>query len=187
MTALNALRALVLPLTVLLAASSSAQAPRDSLFWDAARPLLFSDYAATTRPTIADGYAAATTCALYVMPYAAVDGTMKWDVLAFFSRSRSWFSPFSRGDTLILKHERLHFDLVEVHARELRRFLSDLPLRGSRSEAEKLKAIIADRRALLDAEQAVYDGETVHGTYRGVQERWERDVAARLKALEAYR
>lgn len=121
------------------------------------------------------------------MPYQAVDGTLAWDVLAFFSPSRSWFSPMAVGDTAVLTHERLHFDLVEVHARELRRFLRDLPLRGSRSEAARLKKIFAERRALLDAEQAVYDGETVHGTYRAVQERWEREIAARLNALEEFR
>ncbi len=159
----------------------------DPIFWDAGRPITFTDYRLAQRPTIAEGYAAATTCALYVMPFTADDGKLQWDVLAFFSPSRSWFSPFSKDDTAILAHERLHFDLVEVHARELRRFLVGLPLRGSRSEVQKLKEIFQSRRALLDAEQAVYDGESVHGTYRAVQARWEQEVADRLKALEAYR
>jgi len=81
----------------------------------------------------------------------------------------------------------LHFDLVELHAREIRRVVATTPLRGSRSEADKLKDSIAKRRALLNAEQDVYDAQTVHGTYRAEQQRWDLEVAARLKGLEQYR
>lgn len=179
------MRALVM-LYLVLGMWPVASAQQDSLFWDDARPLTFADYHGR-RPPGGERHAASTTCGLYVRPYVKADGGLGWDVLAVFSGARSWVDAWAVRDTALLRHERLHFDLVEVHARELRRFLFTVPLMGTRSEAQKLLAIIADRRALLDAEQAVYDGETVHGTYRAVQERWEREVAARLKALEAYR
>src|SRR5690606_40361550 len=45
--------------------------------------------------------------------------------LSYFNPHLSWVVPASRNDYL-LKHEQLHFDITELHARKLRRELANI-------------------------------------------------------------
>ncbi|WP_018630953.1 DUF922 domain-containing protein [Niabella aurantiaca] len=84
----------------------------------------------------------------------------------------------------LLNHEQRHFDISEIYARELSRYLKTQSLR----RIATAKITEAGRRlfAELDAFQRWYDIETDHGRNQDKQEEWNRIIAQRLKALSPY-
>src|SRR5690606_30202906 len=50
---------------------------------------------------------------------------LNYEVLSFFNPENSWVKPGS-DNKYLLQHEQLHFDITELHARKLRKKLSEI-------------------------------------------------------------
>jgi hypothetical protein len=133
--------------------------------------------------------ASATTA--YTISYdGECDGSrFTFRVSTSFLPDRSWVKPAVLGSSSdsrrVLQHEQTHFDLSEVHTRQLRRALGELtdPCGGS---SDDRNAIAARVMRLDDETQRRYDSETESGVNVSLQMEWETRVARQLTALNRH-
>jgi Bacterial protein of unknown function (DUF922) len=158
----------------------------DPMPWSPTRRLSWSDFLG--RPDLASD-ASATTA--YVIAYESTceGSTFTFQVSNTFRPDRSWVKPVllmgSSQGRLTLQHEQAHFDLGEVHARELRRALSQLSDPCDRTEQERLALVNGVLRVDEEAQRR-YDFETEFGMNLGRQLEWIGSVARQLDALKGY-
>jgi hypothetical protein len=112
------------------------------------------------------------------------------EVAAVFLPHLSWVKPVVLSDPAMrastLRHEQTHFDLTEVYARRLRKYLAEAydPC-GPRSDEVRTGA---ERYISGEAlEQRRYDEGTRHGLLTADQAAWQRNVEGWLADLDAYR
>jgi predicted secreted Zn-dependent protease len=110
-------------------------------------------------------------------------------VVAAFLPNQSWVRPsMLRGpaeSARALRHEQTHFDLTEVHARQLRRYYTEL-MAPCRIPSNDLAAAASRIGRDEKAAQAQYDAETDNGRIPAQQARWDREIAAQLTTLAKY-
>jgi hypothetical protein len=87
------------------------------LTWSAARPLRWADF--KHRPTSPDRLAALTASNIDVQ-VACKDFVFSSTVTAVFLPRESWVRAAPKASANLLRHEQLHFDITELHARMLR-------------------------------------------------------------------
>lgn len=100
-----------------------------------------------------------------------------------FDRNASWTDDTTSAEGL--KHEQLHFDIAEIHARRMRKSVDSLRQLGETS-FEPYSLIIQellDRRNKIDS---IYDEETAHSIFLKKQELWAEKIKNEIKELEAY-
>jgi hypothetical protein len=157
-----------------------------SLAWSESRRLSWSDFLGM--PQMASE--ASATTAYVISCETECDGdTFTFRVTTMFLPDRSWVKPgiLSLGgpSRRILLHEQTHFDLGEVHARELRRALGELQDPCTRSRDER-NAIIARVLRVDEEAQHRYDLETESGANLSRQAEWDSRVERQLSALRRY-
>lgn len=105
-------------------------------------------------------------------------------VECLFYPSESWYKP----DVVtphILKHEQLHFDITELHARKFRQQITRVkPSSKLRTELNGLYKTISKASSQM---QHKYDRETNHSIDKDQQAAWNLYIARELKKLEAYK
>ncbi|WP_300602241.1 DUF922 domain-containing protein [Niabella sp.] len=84
----------------------------------------------------------------------------------------------------LLNHEQKHFDISEIYARELSRFLRTQSL--GKTPMERMTNAMNRLFKELDTFQKKYDAETANGRNKQKQELWNRLIAQRLKTLQPY-
>lgn len=110
-------------------------------------------------------------------------GLIKYQVRAVFMPDRSWVKADGRTDYL-LKHELLHFDITELHARKFRKELSERQIKcNERKEFDKVASQINNEWIAM---QALYDKETNHSINQEAQKLWEDKVSQELLSLKKY-
>lgn len=101
-------------------------------------------------------------------------------VVANFLKDKSW-TVVSDDETL--KHEQLHFDITELHARKLRKRFSIL-VREKEADFEVYKncyySIVLDNNEM----QKKYDGEVYFNAKR--QKEWQEKITKELEELKEY-
>ncbi len=109
---------------------------------------------------------------------------ISYEVTCVVVKSESWVRPEHNGDTVLLGHERLHFDIAECKARELRsRLRTIMSFDGCAQRIPTLRdSVNAEWKRVQDR----YDAETSHGTIAMEQARWSKKIAQRLDSLSAY-
>ncbi|AHJ98484.1 DUF922 domain-containing protein [Hymenobacter swuensis] len=149
--------------------------------WSANRPLTWTDFKA--RPT-SDQLAALTSSTIDAK-VGCVDYQFSAQVRAVFTPSESWVRNLAQASPALLRHEQLHFDLTEIHARLLRQKLSLVKL-----DCEKLQPAFGNltKMAFLtwQRDEARYDQETNHGLNAPRQQAWDQQIQQRLTQLEAF-
>jgi hypothetical protein len=160
--------------------------PAEPIEWSATRRLAWSDFLG--RPNLATEAVAMTG---YEISFdATCEGAVfTFEVVNRFMPDRSWVKAglLMRGVEArrTLQHEQSHFDLGEVHTRELRRTLLELPSPCSRTERERQEVVAHAMRR--DAEtQRRYDVETEFGMNPARQGEWDTRVARQLTGLKGY-
>jgi hypothetical protein len=134
-----------------------------------------SEAVASTATGITFGYTIGTT--------NNVISSFKAEVYAHFYPLRSWVK--SEGlNTHVLKHEQLHFDITELHARLFRKALQEL--RVGNNLKQRIESLHNQISNDLDRMQSLYDNETRHSLDKAAQERWDKEVSEGLKALKSY-
>ena len=89
---------------------------------------------------------------------------------------RSWARMSTPYLDYALNHEQYHFNVTEVHARMLNKYIMDNPGQTEYAYSLELKLINQDLRTMQDA----YDGETEHGILFDNQRRWEYKIDSML-------
>jgi hypothetical protein len=104
------------------------------------------------------------------------------ETYSMFVPSKSWVKTKSPE---LLRHEQLHFDITEVHARKIRKYFGELrnPCKLGQSGINSAAGRII--RESTDM-QNQYDRETEHSENEASQRRWEQKIAAELQSLEAW-
>ena len=171
------------PLVIILAlAIANAQAiAQDLKHWDRTDAPEWKDFRGSVpeRP-LHDAYTAYRILANYAVNE---ERAVTWTVDCAFDRDRSWAKPAVRGSAVLLQHERLHFDIAEVHARSLREKLAAGAVPADERAQQALKAVLDSTMAQCRRDQDRYDKESDHGRDTVAGARWDADVRARLSAL----
>lgn len=98
----------------------------------------------------------------------------------------SWVHSSSKND-ILLSHEQLHFDISELHARKLRKILSNIEpskLNNSFMSYSKMiyEQILKESREM----QNVFDSETNHSLNIQDELRWQAFIADELQKHHLY-
>ena len=165
-----------------VAAPVQTPPPKELLAWSADRPLTWADFKG--RPNTGDPLHALTTANIGAQ-IGCQDYVFSANVQATFTPSESWVKSPHTESTALLHHEQVHFDLTEVHARQLRQKLKTLKFDCEHLQPafnNVMKVAIAN----WQREQQRYDVDTNHGLNLVKQKTWDEQVQQRLLALQAY-
>ena len=112
------------------------------------------------------------------------DIDLDYSVKCHFYPEESWYDR-SSASAYILKHEQTHFDISELHARVLRKLISE----ASFSEAIKIeiKAIYKEVERQRGEMQHRFDDETEHSINKKNEHLWEVFIAKQLKAYDRWK
>ena len=105
-------------------------------------------------------------------------------VVAHFYPNKSWYLK-DRGNDHVLAHEQLHFDITELHVRQLRYGIAQL--RVSQSIKEELQALHKAANENLANMQRAYDAQSQHSINKEQQALWSQFVKEELEKFKVYR
>lgn len=154
---------------------ASAQATIDTLHWSATRRLELSDFRSPTQPGLGGSE-------FYYQLGYEVRPTSLWsepaiDAYCLMFRNLSWISETAK-DQRTLAYNQVLFDLVEIHARQMKAKL--IALRVDRHFKQQAKQIEYLTNSELGAEVNRFRGETGGGDDVQALQRWQKQVAQRL-------
>lgn len=130
------------------------------------------------------GHDAYTSYRIQVKTVRSPDGTIIPEVACLFDPTTSWVSLEGRRNMALLDHERLHFDIGEVHARQLRSRLAE---RSPDADLEHaLRSALDQATRSSRRMQERYDEETGHGVNTEAQARWKDRVMRMLQDLAMF-
>lgn len=156
-------------------------ASNEHLAWSATRKLNWEDFRGV--PENENPHHALTAANLAVEARCK-DNKFYYEVKCVFLPGESWSK--NKQSERLLAHEQLHFDLTEVHARQLRKQLKELGLSCGNLKSELNTTVGAAFKA-WKAEQDEFDKISRHGLDAQTQLAWEKDISARLLVLEAWK
>ena len=121
--------------------------------------------------------------------------TIIFNIYAYMNKEKSWSEYHgvavadadSWQSNYGLRHERTHFDIDEVYARECRMLLSKIKANSFEKVKNKYDKIRQEIEVKRQKEQTLYDEETNHSINIEKQAEWNKKIAERLKELEAYK
>jgi len=162
-------------------ASEESKTATAHIAWSADRPLTWGDFKA--QPDSLNPHHALTAANLAVDAKCSAN-KFEYDVKCVSLTNESWTKNIKSAR--LLQHEQLHFDLTEVHARQLRKELQAL---GSvcPEARPKLAATVNAAFARWKAEQDEFDTHSRHGLDATASAEWEQTIVTRLKQLEKYK
>lgn len=151
----------------------------DQVLWSPDRRLSWEDFKAM--PDEENPHHALTAANLAVNARCLKNG-FSYQVSCVFLPTQSWTK--NTKSEKLLKHEQLHFDLTEIHARLLRKKLDQL---NCSDVKDKLSGTVTAALAQWKAEQNAFDTACKHGLNAEEENVWAADIAQRLVKLEAYK
>ncbi|WP_459212944.1 DUF922 domain-containing protein [Aquimarina rhabdastrellae] len=98
-----------------------------------------------------------------------------YDVDSFCYPLLSWVKENEKNEYL-LAHEQLHFDISELHARIMRKRLSEYQVEKEKDIKKDLKRMYKIVERLRSEMQEQYDEETDHSKNEEAQKKWEKKV-----------
>lgn len=117
--------------------------------------------------------------------YILAGKPIKITVIAFFDPSLSWVRNGARTPRRVLDHEQLHFDLVEISARQLRKEILESSW-DSLTYRQQLQELYQKINGQLNNIQRKYDDATSHGTNFITQTTWAENIEAMIEETVAY-
>ncbi len=149
--------------------------------WSAYNKLDWYDFNGTPDTTLKRFAALSYTAVVY--SHYCENGYLGSNVEAVFKTTESWVRPEARND-YYLEHERIHFDITELHARKLRDALAKYKFTCNQ-EADFLRVVesVLDKWREMDRQ---YDRETSfsHNKYR--QRDWYIFIHTKLQEYQEY-
>lgn len=110
--------------------------------------------------------------------------TFEYDVNAYFIQSSSWVKPKYKTAHL-LKHEQLHFDITELHARMLRKYLANYDFSGHQDILRKFKDSYYKSQHIEAKNQSLYDISFAKAS-RDIKIYWNKYTTAIGKDLDQF-
>lgn len=151
---------------------------QDTIVWSAERLLTKADF----KGKRSSGGVASTSSGLSLRSKDN-DGALMLYVVAVFYKSKSYM----KGDSqYILKHEQLHFDITELHARKLRQKISEKDFEKVKSVSREIQRSFDEAIRDCEKEQSKYDKETNHSINAAKQKEWSEKIKQQLEELEKY-
>ena len=144
------------------------QEGENRLDWSEYIPLDWSDFQAIP-PGMSRRNIAAITSSVIQYRYYCEDGKINYNVKSVFLKDESWVRETARTDDY-LRHEQLHFDITEVYARKLKRFLGQRKYYCDdvKEFEQQITKMLSDWREM----QARYDKETHYSLNYQSQQHW---------------
>lgn len=166
------------------AAFSQTESHQDKVFWSDWYKLEWQDFQSKDKPE-GSNVAAESSIAL---PYKFVsdqEGYLKVTINVCFVKSKSW-SDTSRQNNVLLQHERLHFDIGELHRRMIVKALLEAKF-DKENYVTQLDAIVKEiwnnkYRNMQDK----YDAETRFSRIIREQVNWNKFIAQQLDNYKDY-
>ena len=152
--------------------------------WSPKGSLSWNDFKG--KPDTSNPYHASTQSGVqYLSSWQSSGGKTKLSltVFAYFDKKRSWLKE-GKGTDRLLRHEQLHFDISELHARLLRKELSTYAFTDKHDD--EVQRLFKENTKARNTMQERYDAETNHMINKEAQLAWEDSIAARLSELEDY-
>jgi hypothetical protein len=157
----------------------------NTIEWDENKKLTWADFRG---PRTKNGsYVASTSSGIsFSYSHMEVNGVIEYDyaIKCHFYPDESWYDE-TRASDYILKHEQTHFDISELHARMLRKRISEADLSASaKAEIRAFyEAVEVDRRVM----QNKFDSESDHSKNKEMEYQWEAYVENQLKAYARFK
>jgi len=108
---------------------------------------------------------------------------LDYSVYAYFDMNQSWIKKGKQTDEL-LRHEQVHFDITELHARYFRAKLVDFEFtKNADAEVDSIYKTIDQSKANMVVQ---YDKETEHSRNKSKQNRWGSFVKGELDKFADY-
>lgn len=182
------MKPLLLILLILVTGTSFAQGNLEKVSWNEHRPLVWDDFRAEADKN-SSFHANSNTGISYSWRLNNKNGVveLEYEVCGNFYPDLSWVAANSKNEYL-LKHEQLHFDISELHARKLRKRLDDLPISWLGKDPRKklngyYEIVDRERREM----QTQYDKESRHSLDKEAEARWQKFVQEELHKYSAYK
>ncbi|MFC6998797.1 DUF922 domain-containing protein [Rufibacter roseus] len=135
------------------------------------------------KTTLNTNAGAVTATRLTRTPISDEKGFLNYDITVCFIKDLSFTTDTTSSE--LLQHEQLHFDIMELYARKIRKSLSLLVAKKSRDRKEF--DLIIDEILLEEEELSKqYDIRTGNGGVDFVQEEWNLRIQKELDAMKAY-
>ncbi|MDP4209568.1 MAG: DUF922 domain-containing protein [Bacteroidota bacterium] len=151
------------------------------IYWNKHKRLTWSDFRGKVSPldSATDNVAIASTDISIL--YENTGKRLTFKVVSYFRKNKSW-----TRDTIseiLLKHEQGHFDISELYARKLRKFLQNF---NPKQSVQVLESGINLLTLEADVFQGKYDEETEHGKLKTKQAEWNNLINEELEQLNEY-
>lgn len=171
--------------SLILACQAFAQSnpPNDTLHWNENRRLTWNDFKGESLDyTGFHGEAFCMNMADYERPNVFSKTT--FTVTAVFDRTKSWVNPDAKTD-LGLLYFQIMFDLYELHARELKKELTETDLGNAPNEVFQQK--YNSSMTSLTNEFNEFRKETKLGQDSNALTAWHRKTQEKLRLLDNYK
>lgn len=157
-----------------------------TITWNEAKKLTWEDFRGPTEP---DSDAVAVTASGITFSFSVKQTSDKFvsfnaEVEAHFYPEKSWYVK-AKGDDHILAHEQLHFDITELHVRQLRYWISKLQI--SQNIKQELRHLHQKANEDLAKMQHAYDTQSQNSINKEQQAIWSEFVKTELKKLKDYK
>jgi hypothetical protein len=155
--------------------------PPERLPWNADVKVYWFQF--TGMPSTINGYSATSSTGLsqsYELDGHGYLNKGGVTITAHFYPQFSWYRP-KDTTAYLLSHERSHFDITEIHARKLRKRISEYAFTSnSKDEIKRLYDQVEKERQQM---QMQFDSETNHSRNHTQEEIWHKVIR---KMLEEY-
>lgn len=178
------MRNILISLIIFCSFPLNAQNGQPKIHWNKDRPLKIADFKAI--PPDGLDYEANTNSGIsYSWTYATNTGeqVLEYEVMSNFYPNLSWIRDVEDEDYL-LAHEQVHFNISELHARKLRKLLSEYVI--GRMVRRDLKTLYTKVESQRMAMQEKFDKETDHSRIKEQEFRWRKFILKELERLKAF-
>jgi len=152
----------------------------EKIIWNENHRLAWSDFKSKHRSGVS--YVASTSSGIsFSYSYLEKNGVVDLNITVHsnFYPESSWVNP-KEASAYILAHEQAHFDISEIHARILRKKISEKTF--SKKVKKELTALYNSVDKKRVAMQRLFDKETDHSRVKGKEVEWEAFIKQQLKA-----
>ena len=110
---------------------------------------------------------------------------LNFTIKSQFNPDKSWKK--EGVDAYILKHEQIHFDITEYHARLLRKNLKSYKYKSFATIAPDIQRMFDEASQKANEMQIRYDEETNHSINRKKQAKWNKKIQKLLNKTSSYK
>ena len=157
----------------------------EKIVWNENYKLTWDDFKG--KPKIGYGYVASTSSGIsFSYYYSENNGKINFEatVKSNFYPDNSWYIPLEASE-YILKHEQTHFDISELHARMLRKKISEIT--SSKEVKKEIETLYNDAEEKRREMQHLFDAESDHSKIKEKELAWEAYIVKQLLIYERWK